>query len=106
MKPFRTFGVLERMQVSDFDLVHFVNADANGQYLGGHWALQLGGETWFRLPDNLVSGTANRTEEEVADRLFGALLDARNSAARIAYHRGKDAMRDEFRALLGLKLLN
>lgn len=103
----RTFGVLERLLVENFDLVK-LEADAENApwapHFAGTWTLQLEGRVIFTLPKGLVHRTQDFTEEEVAAMLFDTILEHRNRAVVTGYDYGRNVMQAEFRTLLGLEV--
>lgn len=109
----RTFGVLERLSVKDFELVRLEHAHKPApwaqEWPEGIWTLQLDGQIVFRLK-SLVSAVLHPTsdvpiltERQVAEAMFDTMLTAHNNAISTGYDHGKETMRKEFRTLLGLE---
>lgn len=100
-KPFRTFPVLQRLTVDDFDLTKNPNDDPTK--IDGTaptvWFLELGGQVIFRLPAILDLGEAE------ARNLFQWMLDHRANSVFIGYDEGKKSIQRELRSLLAVPAL-
>lgn len=108
MKPWRTFGVLERISVDDFDMIKLTEDVFSGNvktplWRKDQWTLQLGGQVVFSLPLNTVASVGPYSEKGCAERLFQHMLDMRAAFGSIAYERGKDSVRQEIAEILAVR---
>lgn len=98
-KPFRTFPVLQRLTVDDFDYVRERMVDKTMPHKAPWYehTLQLGGQVIFRLPAIFTDWGA----EEVKT-VFQWMLDHRANGVFIGYDEGKKAIQRELRTLLAV----
>ena len=102
MKPFKTFPVLQRLTVDDFDLIVEPASLIPDNRDEDQYCLGLDGQVIFRLPRGLVRETVDFTKEEVAAMLFDWMFTQRANAISIGHEYGKETLRAELRSLLNV----
>lgn len=102
-RQLRTFPVLQRLSVADFDYVRerMVDKTMPSKLPWYEHTLQLGGQVIFRIPVNVGKAL---TEDE-AKELLQWMLNCRANGVFIGYGEGKKSLQRELRNLLGVPAL-